>query len=190
MWALIVVILIILAPGLMLWHVHRHPAVRGPEPPRQAPPPLAEPRDAQRWLAERYGLGFAQRMEVAEAVNEGKVVDPDELRPAAVAFARHLIEQRSPHWRRNIKIAWMGTAIIVGPVIPVEFALLGGVREMDTLTFLAACGIVLGVIVGGIIIEAVDPPDLFERAERLNAQAPPGPGPDHPSRVRQFKWTA
>lgn len=142
MWVAIAVIaLLIIVPWLAIWWVGQHPAVRGPGPPRKAPPPPKMYDEDDVWLAETYGLGFTQRLSVRIAVGSGQVVDPDNLRPIAVALARRKIDrwlaERSPNER------------ILDPAVQ------GAVR-----------------------------------AERLNMEAPPGPGPDHPSRVPPFKWTA
>jgi hypothetical protein len=62
----------------VFWLIRRHPNP-------------ADPNDE--WLAATFGLSAVHRLAIRAAVMEGKVVDPDELRPAAVAYARRLRER-------------------------------------------------------------------------------------------------
>jgi hypothetical protein len=92
MWAWIILAVIVAVPVLMLLWVRAHPDAFRAKIPRDA--------DGD-WLAATFGLTAGQCHEVRATVMEGEIVDPDELRPAAVAYARRLQERRP--WDR-----WLG----------------------------------------------------------------------------------
>lgn len=195
MWAWIVGGLFLLVPWVAVWWTIRHPAVRGDEPARHAvPSPKLD--DADAWLVENYGLNEVQRANVRGAVGMGWVVDPDELRPVVVAYVRWLRERPPPGWRTIIRrhlassfvcgVVGVGLAWLVDVGLPVD---VGGLRG------LLAIGIIFGVAVGivGAVVDIFfgsDPTGRLERAERLNAEAPAGPGPQHWSRTPSVPWIA
>lgn len=178
------VALLFAAPMAAVWWVIRHPAVRDEGPPRI--PPKYNPMPEQSldaddvWLLDTYGLNFTQRSLVRFAVGMGQVVDPDDLRPIAVAYVLRL--QKDPRYGPRQSLAvWLANPL-VGAAASGGPAFFLGVRSFGHLVLLAGAG------AGGMsILMLVSLPFLrrhLERAARVNAEAPPGPGPDHFSRIR------
>lgn len=187
MLASIAVLVLLLASWSVGWWMFRHPA----EPDGRAPRLMSDPPLSAEaaWLADNFGLNFADRQAVLLAAHTGRVIDPDRLRPAVVGYARWLRERRPEGWRRRARTTLLAAGAVLLPIGGIGIELRLGVRDLTELGFSGLTVCLVGTLVVWAIMDLTGyPVDLPARAERVNDEAPPGPGPDHPSRVPPIRW--